>query len=74
VAADQNGLIGRAVQGEPLIAGGVDGLLSPGPGHFPAQPLARPLPCLGPRDPLGAVVVPGQLLELTKLGDGATGL
>ncbi len=42
--------------------------------QLPAQPLARPLPGLRPRDSLSAVVVPGQLLELAKLIDGPAGL
>ena len=42
--------------------------------HLPAQPLARPLPGLCPGDPLRAVLVPGELLELTKLVDGPAGL
>ena len=41
---------------------------------FAAQPLARPLPRLGPGDALSAVLVAGQLLELAQLGDGAGGV
>ena len=59
---------------EPLVARRVDGLLRPGLRHLLAQPFARPLPGLGPRDPLRAVLVPGQLLELAKLIDGPAGL
>src|SRR5262249_8523871 len=39
-----------------------------------AQPLPRPLPRFRPRDPLGAVLVSRQLLELAKLGNGAVRL
>ena len=74
MAADEDGLVGGAAQGEPLVARRVDGLLRSGSVQLPAQPLARPLPGLRPRDSLSAVVVPGQLLELAKLIDGPAGL
>ena len=40
-------------------------------GELAAQPVARLLPGLGPRDALRAVLVAGQLLELAQLRDGA---
>ena len=74
VAADEDGPVRGAAQGEPLVACRVDGLLRSGSFQLPAQPLAGLLPGLGPRDPLSAVVVPGQLLELAELIDGSAGL
>ena len=62
------------LQREPLVARRVDGLLCSGSVQLPAQPFARPLPGLCPGDPLRAVLVPGELLELTKLVDGPAGL
>ena len=45
-----------------------------GVGNLAPQPLARALPRIRPRDPLRAVLVSRQLLELTKLIDGPAGL
>ena len=71
VAADEQRALGSAAQREPLVARLVDLLLDGHGGELPAQPLARPLPRLRPRDALGAVLVSGQLLELAQLVDGA---
>ena len=60
-----------AAQREPLVARGVDLLLGAGTGDLPAQPLARPLPGVRPRDALRAVLVAGQLPKLAQLVDGA---
>ena len=70
----EQGTFRLAPEGEPLVAGGVDRLLRPRVADLAAQPLSRALPGLGPRDPLSAVAVPGQLLELAKLIDGSAGL
>jgi hypothetical protein len=71
VAADEQRTIGGARQREPLVAGLVDLLLGARRDDLLAQPLPRPLPRLGPRDALRAVLVAGQLLQLAELGDGA---
>ncbi len=71
MAADQERPLRRAAQREPLVAGLVDLLVGRAAGKLAAQPLSRPLPGLRPGDTLRAVVVPGQLLELAELGDGA---
>ena len=70
VAAEQERALGRARQREPLVPGLVDLLLGARRHDLLAQPLARPLPRLGPRDALRAVLVAGQLLQLAELGDG----
>ena len=74
VATDEDRLVGGAAQGEPLIARRVDRLLRPAPFDLASQPLSRALPGLRPSNPLRAVLVPGQLLELAKLVDGPAGL
>ena len=71
VPADQQRTLGGAGQREPLITGLVDLLLDGHSRELPAQPLARALPRLRPRHALGAVLVPGQRLELAQLFDGA---
>ena len=70
VPAEQEGTVRLARQREPLIPRLVDLFVGPDRNHFLAQPLAPALPRLGPRDALRPVLVAGQLLELTQLGDG----
>ena len=69
VAADQHRPLGASTQREPLVAGLVDLLLDSGSLELSGEPLARLLPRLGPRDPLRAVLVAGQLPELLQLRD-----
>ena len=70
VAAEQERALRGARQREPLVPGLVDLLLGARRRDLLAQPLARALPRLGPRDALRAVLVAGQLLQLAELGDG----
>ena len=70
VAAEQERALRLARQREPLVPGLVDLLLGAGRHDLLAQPLARALPRLGPRDTLRAVLVAGQLLQLPQLRDG----
>ncbi len=70
VAADQERPLGGARQREPLVAGLVDLFVGAGRDDLLAQPLARALPRLGPRDALRAVLVAGQLPQLAQLRDG----
>ena len=72
VPADQQRPVGLAREREPLVPGLVD--LLRGERALVAQPLARPLPGLGPGDALRAVLVAGQLLELAQLLDRAGGV
>ena len=72
VPADQQGPLGIAPQREPLVAGLVDLLDGAGGRDLAGEPRLRGDPGVGPGHALGAVVVPGQLPELAKLGDGST--
>src|SRR5262249_39085160 len=74
VAADQQLSIRGTRQGEPLVSGLVDLLLDGDAVEPAAEPLPRRRPRVGPGNPLGTVLVAGQLLELTQLRDGAGGL
>ena len=74
MAADQERPVGPSGQREPLVAGGVDLLLDRDAVKPLPEPLARPLPGLRPRDPLRAVLVTCQLLELAEIVDGSAGL
>jgi hypothetical protein len=71
VTADQQRPLGVAREREPLVAGLVDLLLDRDVAQLAPQPLARLRPRVGPGDPLGAVLVAGQLPELAQLLDGA---
>jgi hypothetical protein len=70
VPAYQERAIGLAREREPLVSGGIDRLGRVRLGEFAAEPLARRLPCVRPGNALRSVLVPGQLLELAKVGDG----
>ena len=70
VPAQQERALRRPRQREPLVPGLVDFFLRARRHDLLAQPLPRALPRLGPRDALRAVLVAGQLLQLTQLGDG----
>jgi len=71
VAADEKGLIGFAVEGEPEVSGcievGFDGEF----GHFGFQPIARGLPNGGERDALGTIVIAGEGAEFLQIHDRA---
>jgi len=71
VSADQQRPLRIAPEREPLVAGLVDLLRRSGPGNLVAEPAARGLPRLGPGDPLGPVLVAGELAKLFQLADGA---
>ena len=71
VAADEQRAVGGAAQREPLVACLVDLLLDRHRGELAAEPLPRPLPGLRPGNPLGTVLVAGQLLELAQFVHGA---
>ena len=51
---------------EPLVPGGVELLDRPGGGDLLPQPVAGTLPGVGPGNPLGAVLVTGQLAQLAQ--------
>src|SRR5439155_2668016 len=59
VPADQDGPLGPSAERPPLIPGRVDLLLERQAGKLLAQPLARALPRVRPRNPLRAALVPG---------------
>ena len=61
VTADENRALGLALKREPLVAGGVDRLMGCRLDRALAKPFTSALPRVRPRDPLGAVVVPGEL-------------
>ena len=72
VPADQQRPLRGAAEREPLVARPRRSpRRAPVPASFSRSQLARLLPGLRPGDPLGAVVVAGQLAELLELGDGA---
>src|SRR5207253_2259020 len=56
---------------EPLVTRLVDLFHRAGLRELLAKPAARGLPRLGPREPLGAVVVGRELAKLLQLGDRA---
>jgi hypothetical protein len=74
VPADQEDAIGASAQREPLVPGLVGLLLRPDAVELASEPLLRVRPRLGPRHPLGAVLVSGQLPKLSQLLDGAAWL
>ena len=66
VAADQDGALRVAAQRPPVVAGRVAlDARAAGP-REPVEPRARRVPRLGPRDPLGPVLVTGELLQLAQ--------
>ena len=74
VPADQDGALRLAAQRPPVVAGSVALALEREPVEEPVEPRARRVPGVRPRDPLGAVLVARELLELAQLGDDATGI
>jgi hypothetical protein len=74
VAADQQLLVGAAVERPPLVARLVERHLRAGAFELRGHPLLRLHPGVGPRNPLGAVLVARELAELLQLGDGTAGI
>ena len=68
VPAEEQRAIGLAAKREPLVARLVDLLDRAGRRDLVAQPGARRLPRLGPRDALRAVLVAGELLQFPQFG------
>ncbi len=67
--ADEHRSLGSPTQREPLVSRLVDLLFDSGSLELSGEPLACLLPRLGPRDPLRAVLVAGELPELFQLRD-----
>ena len=71
MAAEDHCLLARARERPPLVPGRVEALHRTGALELRRHPLLRALPRVRPGDPLGAVLVAGQLAQLAQLGDGA---
>jgi sugar lactone lactonase YvrE len=69
VAADEEGLIGLAVEGEPEVSCGIEVGFDGEFGHFAFQPIARGLPDWGEGDALGSIVVAGEGAEFLQVRD-----
>ena len=63
-----------AAERPPVVAGLVALALEREPVEKPVEPGAGGVPGVGPGDPLGAVLVARELLQLAQLGDDATGV
>ena len=70
MAPDEERALRLAPQREPLVAGLVDLVLRARRGDLLLKPLPSPFPRLGPGDALRAVLVSGQLLQLTEFRNG----
>ena len=74
MAADEHRALRFAAERVPVVPGGVPLDLEREVRQPVGEPGAPPRPGLGPRDPLGAVVVAGQRAKLTQAIDDAGGI